>query len=90
MENQQTVVDWIEQKIVERIVRRNPHDTIVIQTQSETLIELFEQAKEMEKKQREKDFVEGYKTRALASNLIFDEKSEYFAKKLFNRTFKSE
>ena len=50
----------------------------------------FEQAKAMEKKQREKDFVEGYKTRALASKLIFDEKSEYYAKTLFNRTYKTE
>ena len=54
------------------------------------LIGQLHQAKAMEKKQKEKDFVEGYKTRALASNLIFDEKSEYYAKTLFNRTYKTE
>lgn len=52
--------------------------------------DVLKKAKSIEKKQREKYFVEGYKTRALASNLIFDEKSEYYAKSLFNRTFKSE
>lgn len=52
----------------------------------------FEQAKAMEKKQREKCFIEGYKNRALLSNLIFDEASKLFAKSLFeqNQTFKSE
>jgi len=52
--------------------------------------DLIEQAKEMEKKQREKDFVNGYKARAKGSNLIFDETSEMYAIKLFNETFKSE
>lgn len=56
------------------------------------LLGQLHQAKAMEKEQREKDFVEGYKTRALASNLIFDAASELFAKSLFeqNQTFKSE
>lgn len=54
--------------------------------------ELFEQAKSIENKQREKAFIEGYKNRALLSNLIFDEASKLFAKSLFeqNQTFKSE
>jgi hypothetical protein len=38
----------------------------------------------MEKDQREKEFINGYKTRALASDLIFDEVSEIMAKRLFN------
>lgn len=50
----------------------------------------LERAKEIEKKQREKDFVEGYKKRAELSNLIFDEASELVAKELFNKTIKSE
>jgi hypothetical protein len=50
----------------------------------------LERAKEMEKEQREKDFVEGYKKRAELSNLIFDEASELLAKELFNKTIKSE
>ena len=52
--------------------------------------EQLERAKEMEKEQREKDFVEGYKKRAELSNLIFDEASELLAKELFNKTIKSE
>ena len=57
-----------------------------------TFEQIFEQAKAMEKKQREKCFIEGYKNRALLSNLIFDEASKLFAKSLFeqNQTFKSE
>ena len=49
-----------------------------------------EQAKEMEKEQRKKDFVNGYKARAKESNLIFDETSEKYVIYLFNETFKSE
>jgi hypothetical protein len=44
----------------------------------------------MEKEQRKKDFVNGYKSRAKESNLIFDETSEKYAIYLFNETFKSE
>ena len=51
---------------------------------------IIEQAKKMEKEQRKKDFVNGYKSRAKESNLIFDETSEMYAIKLFNETFKSE
>ena len=50
----------------------------------------LEEAKRMEKAQREEDFIEGYKKRAELSNLIFDEASELVAKELFNETFKSE
>jgi hypothetical protein len=50
----------------------------------------IEQAKTMEKEQRKKDFVNGYKARAKESNLIFDEISEKYAIYLFNETFKSE
>jgi hypothetical protein len=51
---------------------------------------MFNEAKEMEFEQRKKDFVNGYKSRAKESNLIFDETSEMYAIKLFNETFKSE
>ena len=47
----QTAVEWLGNEITNRITRRNPHDTIIIQTQGEILIELIEQAKEMEKEQ---------------------------------------
>ena len=50
-ETKQTAVDWLGNEITNRITRRNPHDTIIIQTLGETLIELIEQAKEMEYKQ---------------------------------------
>jgi hypothetical protein len=50
----------------------------------------FKQAKEMEKEQREKDFIQGYKKRAEMSNSIFDETSEEAAKVLFIETLKSE
>ena len=50
----------------------------------------LERAKEMEKEQREEDFINGYKARAELSGLIFDEFSELSAKELFNKTIKSE
>jgi hypothetical protein len=49
----QTAVEWLGNEITNRITRRNPHDTIIIQILGETLIELIEQAKEMEKEQIE-------------------------------------
>lgn len=54
--------------------------------------DVLEKAKSIENKQRENAFIEGYKNRALLSNLIFDAASELFAKSLFeqNQTFKSE
>jgi hypothetical protein len=51
MSNKQTAVEWLGNEIRNRITRRNPHDTIIIQILGETLIELIEQAKEMEKEQ---------------------------------------
>ena len=51
---------------------------------------ILKQAKEMEKEQREKDFIQGYKKRAEMSNSIFDETSEESAKVLFIETLKSE
>ena len=49
--SKQTAVEWLGNEITNRITRRNPHDTIIIQTLGEVLIELIEQAKEMEKEQ---------------------------------------
>jgi hypothetical protein len=45
----QTAIEWLGNEITNRITRRNPHDTIIIQILGETLIELIEQAKEIEK-----------------------------------------
>jgi len=47
--------------------------------------DIYEQAKEMEKSQRQEDFINGYKARAKLSGLIFDEASELTAKELFKQ-----
>ena len=75
----QTAVEWLVEEI-------NKLTGLTIQMDEP----IIEQAKEMEKEQRKKDFVNGYKARAKESNLIFDETSEMYAIKLFNKTFKSE
>ena len=74
----QTAVEWLEIQLFKKQGKFNKSD--------------IDQAKAMEKEQREKCFIEGYKNRALLSNLIFDEASKLFAKSLFeqNQTFKSE
>lgn len=53
-------------------------------------IGLFQQAMDMEHSQRESDFVDGYKAKAENSNLIFDEVSELYAKKLFKDKLEKE
>jgi hypothetical protein len=74
MKEEKTAVEWIEEQIKWRT----------------DITDILKQAKEMEKEQRKKDFVNGYKSRAKESNLIFDEISEKYAIYLFNETFKSE
>ena len=54
------------------------------------LVGTIKRAKEMEREQREKDFIEGYKKRAEIGNSIFDEISETTAKVLFEEMLKSE
>jgi hypothetical protein len=66
-----TAVEWME-------------DNLRIDSDLFHVMALIRQAKEMEKEQREKEFINGYKTRALASDLEFDEASETMAKRLFN------
>ncbi len=75
-----TAVEWLENEIQKSI----------IPAQKDYFKWAFSQAKEMEKEKRKKDFVNGYKSRAKESNLIFDEISEKYAIYLFNETFKSE
>lgn len=80
-----TAVEWLYVQINERISRRNPHDTIIIQTQGEVLTELFEKALEMEKQQiidavKSTDYIIG------ATN----KESEEFAQQYYNKTYKSE
>lgn len=75
-----TAVEWLQHKMA----TSTPEDIV------NNINEWFDKAKAMERMQREKDFVCGYKTRALGSNLIFDETSEMYAIKLFKEIFKSE
>ena len=65
-----TAVEWL----VEQIIKEKRLVDLDIQA-----------AKEMEKEQREKDFIAGYKKRAELSNLIYDEASELSAKQLFKQ-----
>jgi hypothetical protein len=82
-----TAVEWLGNEITNRITRRNPHDTIIIQTLGEVLIELIEQAKEMEKEQILQSYEHGqnngYMYRDGNSNIIQ-------AQQYYNETFKSE
>jgi len=77
-----TAVEWLIDQLTSVGVLEIPQG-------SNAVTYIIEQAKEMEKEQREKDFVEGYKKRAKLSGLIFDESSKSSAKELFNKTLKS-
>lgn len=80
-QTQQTAVEWLISQIVE--------DQIIKAKSVGEWEIVFQKAQEMEKEQREKDFIEGYKKRAELSNLPFDKTSELLAKSLFNETFKN-
>lgn len=81
----QTVVEWLGNEITNRITRRNPNDTIIIQTYGETLIELIEQAKEMEKEQIIDAFWNGDN-----SDCISEQNSKEFAEQYYKKTYKQE
>jgi hypothetical protein len=74
-----TAVEWLEDE-VDRIV-----ETYDVDMMRCYLEEAYEQAKEIEKNQRRKDFVNGYKERAKLSGKVFDEISEALANKLFEK-----
>ena len=79
-----TAVEWLVDQMRQLKEQRLTLSSFV--TLSFYDLEMFaENAKEMEKDQREKDFIEGYKKRAELSNLIFDEASELSAKQLFKQ-----
>ncbi len=71
----QTAVEWLEEQL-----NKNGKLSVID----------FYQAKRMEREQREKDFVDGYKNKAEMSNSTFDEISEDVAKELFKQTFNTE
>ena len=72
--SKQTAVEWLQ-------VQLNKNGKL-------SVIDFY-QAKRMEREQREKDFVDGYKNKAEMSNSTVDEISEDVAKELFNQTFKT-
>lgn len=78
---EQTAVEFLEQEL---------DKNFEIRGNSFLFDKILKQAKEMEKEQREKYFIQGYKKRAEMSNSIFDKTSEESAKFLFIETLKSE
>ncbi len=73
--NKQTAVEWLQKQL-----NKNGKLSVID----------FYQASRMEREQREKDFVNGYKKKAEMSNSTFDEISEDVAKELFKQTFNTE
>jgi hypothetical protein len=80
-----TAVEWLGNEITNRITRRNPHDTIIIQTLGEVLIELIEQAKEMEKEQMKLAWKDGKYCDTIYNEVNYEDAEQYY-----NETFKSE
>jgi hypothetical protein len=73
-EKELTAVEWLlDQLDVETVLTRRQ------------LSDVINQAKVIEKNQRRKDFVNGYKERAKLSGKVFDEISEALANKLFEK-----
>jgi hypothetical protein len=74
IEKELTAVEWLlDQLDVETVLTRRQ------------LSDVINQAKVIEKNQRRKDFVNGYKERAKLSGKVFDEISEALANKLFEK-----
>jgi hypothetical protein len=84
-----TAVQWLEEEITNRIVRRNPHDTIVIQTQGEVLIDLFNQAKEIERQQITEAFDKGWKRANDTIDRAYST-SEDFGDNHYNETYNND
>lgn len=73
-------------QIIKELQEQFPKEMRDMYERNQLLLEdIALRAKEMEKEQREKDFISGYKKRAELSNLIYDEASELSAKELFNQ-----
>ena len=86
----ETAIEWLENEITNRITRRNPHDSIIIQTQGETLIELLEQAKEMEKQQIIDASNESYLNSELIKRSVKNKKVFSVGEQYYNETFKQQ
>jgi len=81
---QQTAVEWLYNELSKN---NTSTDSVIERINKESSI--WEQAKQIEKEQREKEFIGGYKKRAELSNLMFDKASELFARSLFNEINKT-
>ena len=83
-----TAVEFLIQQLVELDKqldgRRKNDDATVIKLNP---TKIYEQAKEMEEKEKVEMFIEGYKQRAEANDLIFDNISRMYAISLYNETF---
>lgn len=80
MEKKQTAVEWFFEQLLLYPLPKSKDELL-----KGDWSDIFEQAKQMEKEQREQDFIEGYKKRAEVSNLKYDEISESAAKSFFNK-----
>jgi hypothetical protein len=80
-----SAVEWLMNEIENRIVRINPHNTIIIQTQVDTFNELFEKAKQMEREQLIEHGVRCYSNCCGEPDRHAERESEH----IYNNTFKS-
>jgi len=81
-DKQMTAVEWLGNEITNRITRINPHDTIIIQTQGEILIEIIERSKEMEKRQIMDAFNDGINDETIGGNTTPEQ--------YYNETYKND
>ena len=81
----ESAVEWYTKQILEYKSPTNINGTDYILIPVNKVDFLQEQAKVIEKNQRRKDFVNGYKERAKLSGKVFDEISEAVANKLFEK-----
>lgn len=80
-------VEWYIEKLLD-LDYEYAKGLMTLAVWSEGKKSLIEQAKEIEKEQREKDFVEGYKYHStVISGFTFDEISENAAKNGFEKTY---
>lgn len=72
----ETAVEWLINEIESRIVKINPHNTVIIQTQIEVLNELFIVAKEIEQQKTIEHGVRCYSNCCGEPDIIAERESE--------------
>jgi len=80
----QTAVEWQFEQLFNSFEKFN-NGECTFNDYLKRNLEIRKQAKEMEREQREADFIAGYEKRAELSNLLFDKISEQSAKELFKQ-----